>query len=138
MTEIIVVGSLFLFSLGLNAFTARWSTRKVLGINLSWASSGLIVLGRSLAALLAGFAIGYAIRLLLQGNVNQNILQLASMFVISILSFLAYWALLGKLSGKSISLWGMTKTVATETMVLVGSCTAIAIVLSTVIYLFNG
>ncbi|MCG8061004.1 MAG: hypothetical protein N0E38_14420 [Candidatus Thiodiazotropha endolucinida] len=97
MVEIGVVSILFLLSLAANALITRWSAKKVLGLEVSLVRSGLIVAGRSLAALLAGFAVGYAIRLGLQGNVAHKAVQLAGMAMVALLSFFAYWALLGKM-----------------------------------------
>ena len=48
-----------------------------------------------------------------------------------------HWVLLGKLTGKEISLWGITKTAATETVVMIGSVFVIGIVLSVIFYFFN-
>lgn len=137
MVEIGVVSILFLLSLAANALITRWSAKKVLGLEVSLVRSGLIVAGRSLAALLAGFAVGYAIRLGLQGDVAHKALQLAGMVVVALLSFFAYWVLLGKMTNTSISFWGMTKTVATETVMLLVAAFGIAIVLSFIFYTFQ-
>lgn len=137
MVEIGVVSILFLLSLAANALITRWSAKKVLGLEVSLVRSGLIVAGRSLAALLAGFAVGYAIRLGLQGDVAHKAVQLAGMVVVALLSFFAYWALLGKMTNTSISFWGMTKTVATETVMLLVAAFGIAIVLSFIFYTFQ-
>ncbi|MCG7883721.1 MAG: hypothetical protein AB2669_07235 [Candidatus Thiodiazotropha endolucinida] len=137
MVEIGVVSILFLLSLAANALITRWSAKKVLGLEVSLVRSGLIVAGRSLAALLAGFAVGYAIRLGLQGNVAHKAVQLAGMAMVALLSFFAYWALLGKMTNTSISFWGMTKTVATETVMLLVAAFGIAIVLSFIFYTFQ-
>lgn len=137
MVEIGVVSILFLLSLAANALITRWSAKKVLGLEVSLVRSGLIVAGRSLAALLAGFAVGYAIRLGLQGDVAHKAVQLAGMAMVALLSFFAYWALLGKMTNTSISFWGMTKTVATETVMLLVAAFGIAIVLSFIFYTFQ-
>ncbi len=137
MEEIGVVGILFILSLAANAIITRWSTKRVLGLEVSLVKSWLIVSGRSFAALLAGFAIGYAVRLELQGDVAYKAVQLSGMILVSCLSFLAYWVLLGKMTNTSISLWGMTKTVAAETVMLVISVVGISIVLSVIFYIFN-
>ena len=138
MAEIGVVGILFLLSLVANALVTRWSAKRVLGIEVSLLKSGLIVTGRSLAALLAGFAIGYIIRLSIQsGDNSHQAVQIMGMGIVALLSFGAYWALLGKITNTSISLWGMTKTVATETVMLVVTAFGIAIILSTIFYTFQ-
>lgn len=137
MVEIGVVSILFLLSLAANALITKWSAKKVLGLEVSLVRSGLIVAGRSFAALLAGFAVGYAIRLGLQGDVAHKAVQLAGMAVVALLSFFAYWALLGKMTNASISFWGMTKTVATETVMLLVAAFGIAIVLSFIFYTFQ-
>ena len=137
MEEIGVVGILFVISLAANAIITRWSTKRVLGLEVSLVKSWLVVSGRSFAALLAGFAIGYAVRLELQGNASYKVIQLSGMLLVSCLSFLAYWVLLGKMTNTSISLWGMTKTVAAETVMLVISVVGISIVLSIIFYIFN-
>ena len=137
MEEIGVVGILFVLSLAANATITRWSTKRVLGLEVSLVKSWLIVSGRSFAALLAGFAIGYAVRLGLQGDVPYKAIQLSGMVLVSCLSFLAYWVLLGKMTNTSISLWGMTKTVAAETVMLVICVVGISIVLSIIFYIFN-
>lgn len=137
MVEIGVVSILFLLSLAANALITRWSAKKVLGLEVSLVRSGLIVAGRSLAALLAGFAVGYGIRLGLQGDVAHKAVQLAGMVVVALLSFFAYWALLGKMTNTSISFWGMTKTVATETVMLLVAAFGIAIILSFIFYTFQ-
>ena len=99
--------------------------------------STVIVIGRSFAALLAGFVIGYAVRLGLAGEINQNAMKIAAMFVIASLSFLAYWVLLGKMTNTQISFWGMTKTVGTEAVMLSVTVIGISVVLSTVFFLFK-
>lgn len=137
MTEIGIVGILFIVSLAANALITQWSAKRVLGIDVSIVHSGVIVMGRTLAALLGGFAVGYAIRLGFQGDTGNKAIQIAGMGAVAVLSFIAYWALLGKITKTSISLWGMTKTVATETALLVVSVIGIAIVLSTVFTLFS-
>ncbi|MBL4607585.1 MAG: hypothetical protein JKY01_07130 [Pseudomonadales bacterium] len=137
MEEIGVVGILFVLSLAANATITRWSTKRVLGLEVSLVKSWLIVSGRSFAALLAGFAIGYAVRLGLQGDAPYKAIQLSGMVLVSCLSFLAYWVLLGKMTNTSISLWGMTKTVAAETVMLVICVVGISIVLSIIFYIFN-
>jgi len=137
MTEIGIVGGLFLISLVANAAITRWSTKRVLGINVSFIRSSLIVAGRSLAALLAGFSIGYVIRVGLQDETPDKVVMLSSMTIVSLLSFFAYWLLLGKMTNTSISLWGMTKTVAAETVMLIVVSSGIAIVLSFIFYTFK-
>lgn len=137
MVEIGVVSILFLLSLAANALMTRWSAKKVLGLEVSLFRSGLIVAGRSLAALLAGFAAGYVIRLGLQGDVAHKAVQLSCMVVVALLSFFAYWALLGKMTNTSISFWGMTKTVVTETVMLLVIAFGIAIILSFTFYTFQ-
>ena len=138
MGEIGVVSVLFLLSLGANALITRWSTRRVLGLDVSLLKSGTIVLGRSFAALLAGFAVGYAIRLGLQGGeIAHKVIQISGMGLVAVLSFLVYWVLLGKMTSTSISLWGMTKTVAAESVMLIVGSVGVAIVLSVLFYLFN-
>jgi len=139
MNEISIVGVLFLLSLVANAVITRWSTKRVLGLEVSLVKSSVIVVGRSLAAMLGGFAIGYGIKvgLLEGGEVNHKFIQLSGMAVVVVLSFVAYWVLLGKMTNTSISFWGMTKTVATETIMLVVVSVGIAIVLSVVFFTFS-
>lgn len=137
MSEILVLSVLFLVSLAANALVTRWSTKRVLGINLSVIKSGIIVLLRSLAALLAGFAVGYAIRVGSSGDIADKGIQVVGMALVSLFSFLAYWVLLGRFTKSSISLWGMTKTVGTETALLVLASLGIALVVSVVFVVFR-
>lgn len=139
MIEIGLVTLLFVLSVIANSIITRWSTKRVLGLNISVLSSYLIVLGRSLAALLAGLAIGYAVRIGFLGDSKESFdyLKIASMLLIACLSFFAYWFLLGKVSKTSISLWSMTKTVTAETGLLIVSVVGVSIVLSTVFFLFS-
>jgi len=137
MKEILIIAALFIASLLLNALITRWSTKRILGIEVSWLKSTLIVAGRSLCALLAGFVLGFCIRLGLTGELDQNILQISAMVVVACLSFLAYWILLGKMTKTRISLWGMTKTVGTEAVMLSVTVIGISVVLSTVFYVFE-
>lgn len=139
MVEIVAIALLFVLSLMANAVITRWSTKRVLGLDMTVMSSYLVVVGRSLAALLAGFAIGYAVRLgfLTENNGQIEYVKMAAMLLVACLSFLAYWVLLGKVSNTSISLWGMTKTVATETGMLAVSVVGVSIVLSAVFFLFS-
>lgn len=137
MIEISVVGSLFLISLAANALVTRWSARKVLGIEVSIVKSISIVVVRSLAALLAGFSVGYGIRLFLQGEIIQQSVQIIGVSIVAVLSFIIYWALLGKMTNTSISFLGMTKTVLTESVMLFGVAVGIAIFLSLSFYVFN-
>lgn len=137
MSGIAIVGILFLVSLVVNAIIARWSANKVLGVKISLLRSGLAVGGRSLAALLGGFAVGYAIKVGAQGDAPHKMIQIVGMLCVTGLSFLAYWVLLGKITNTSISLWGMTKTVATETLLLIVSAFGIALLLSAIFYLFG-
>jgi len=120
-----------------NALITKWSTKRVLGIEVSWLKSTVIVVGRSLAALLAGFVIGYAVRLGLTGEIDQNAMKITAMFAVACMSFLAYWLLLGKITNTQISFWGMTKTVGTEAVMLSVTVIGISVVLSTVFYLFE-
>lgn len=139
VVEIVAIALLFVLSLMANAVITRWSTKRVLGLDMTVMSSYLVVVGRSLAALLAGFAIGYAVRLgfLTENNGQIEYVKMAAMLLVACLSFLAYWVLLGKVSNTSISLWGMTKTVATETGMLAVSVVGVSIVLSAVFFLFS-
>ena len=142
MTEVGVIALLFVLSLAANALITRWSTKRVLGLDVSMVKAGLIVTVRSLAALLAGFSIGYGINIGLihnpegQGQ-DARYAQMGAMALVACLSFLAYWAMLGKLTNSRISFWGMTKTVATETTLLVASVVGVSVVLSTVFYFFS-
>ena len=61
MVEIGVLSILFVLSLTANALATKWPTKRGLGLEVSLVKSGLNTVGRCLAALLAGFAIGYAI-----------------------------------------------------------------------------
>lgn len=139
MIEIGLIAILFVLSLAANAIIARWSAKKVLGLDVSLVRSMSIVAGRSFAALLAGFAIGYAIRLGLaeDSGTAQNTVQMIGVGAVALLSFLAYWLLLGKMTGTNISLVGMTKTVAVETGMLFACAFAIAIIMSTMFVLFQ-
>ncbi len=139
MIEIVALALLFVLSLMANAVIIKWSTKRVLGLDISVMSSYLVVMGRSLAALLAGFAIGYAVRLglLTENNDQIEYVKIAAMLLVACLSFLAYWILLGKASKTSISFWGVTKTVATETVMLAISVVGVSVVLSTVFFLFS-
>lgn len=138
MNEIGVVAVLFLLSIAANAILTKYSTSIVLGINISLFKSSIIVAVRSFAALLSGYSVGYAIRLGLaqEQQANTNI-QIACMVLVSLFSFLAYWILLGKLSGSRISLVGITKTIAAETLFLLVSSVGVAIVLS-ILFAFFG
>ena len=139
MGEISIVGALFLLSLVANAIITRWSTKRVLGLEVSLVKSSVIIVGRSLAAMLGGFAIGYGIKVgLLEGEeIDHKFIQLSGMVTVALLSFIAYWVLLGKMTNTSISFWGMTKTVVTETTMLIIVSIGIAIVLSTIFFLFS-
>ena len=137
MKEIIFIAVLFVLSMLLNAMITRWSAKRVLGIEVSWLKSTLIITGRSLCALLAGFVVGFAIRLGLTGELDQNILQIIGMVIVAGLSFLAYWILLGKMTNTRITFWGMTKTVGTEAVMLSVTVLGISVVLSTVFYMFG-
>lgn len=138
MKEVLGLAVLFLISLGVNALMTQWSAKRVLGIQISVLKSGIVVLLRSLAALLAGFAVGYVIRIGLHGEIADKGIQVAGMVVVSILSFLAYWVLLGRFTKSSITLWGMTKTVGAETAMLSLAAVGIAVVVSTVFFVFKG
>jgi len=138
VTEIVILSVLFLVSLGVNALITRWSAKRVLGLDISVIKSGIVVLLRSLSALLAGFAVGYAIRLGSNGEMADKGIQVVGMGIVSLLSFLAYWVLLGRLTKSSITLWGMTKTVGTETALLIVAAVGIAVVVSTVTFIFKG
>ena len=137
MFEIITIAVLFVISMLLNAVITKWSTKRVLGMEVSWLKSTLIVTGRSLCALLAGFVLGFAIRLGLTGELDQNVLQITGMVIVAGLSFLAYWILLGKMTNTRISFWGMTKTVGTEAVMLSMTVIGISVVLSTLFYVFE-
>lgn len=138
MIEIGVVAVLFLLSIAANAILTKYSTSMVLGLNISLFRSSVIVAVRSFAALLSGYSVGYAIRLGLaqEQQANTNI-QIAGMVLVSLFSFLVYWILLGKLSGSRISLVGITKTIAAETLLLLVSSAGVAIVLS-ILFAFFG
>jgi len=71
MTEIGVLTLLFLLSFAANTFITLWSTKKVLGIEVSLVQSGLIVLGR----FFAGFAVGYAIRIAWKNDSQSHLLM---------------------------------------------------------------
>lgn len=143
MKGIGAIGALFVLSMAANVFITRWSAKRILGLDVPVVKSGLIVLGRSLAALLAGFAVGYAIRLgfasdgVGEGTVVARTIQMSGMMLVACLSFLAYWLLLGKMTNTQISLWGMTKTVAAESTMLVISVVGVSLVLSTLFVLFK-
>lgn len=129
MDNLVVVGLLFVVSTVGSALLQKWSTRKVLGIDISIFKSSILVLGRSLAALFIGFAIGYLIRIL-RADLDPDWIRLVGMGVVTVLSFLIYWILLGKLTKRQVSLVGMTKTVALEGVLLVCAVVAIALLLS--------
>jgi len=139
MSTILFIGVIFVLSLIANAYVAQWSTKKVMGIDISLVNSGLVVTGRTFASLLAGFAIGYAINIGLTGNADsvEGMIKIMAMSIVSIFSFLVYWALLGKFTKTKISLWGMTKTAATETVVMLSSVVVISLILSSLYFMFN-
>lgn len=139
LIEIISIAVLFVISLVANAIITKWSAKRVLGLDLTNFSASLVVIGRSLAALLAGFSIGYAIRLGFLPEVEGDLeyIKLAMMLFVACLSFLAYWALLGRVSKTRISFLGMAKTVATETVMLVVSVVGVSLVISSAFFLFS-
>ena len=143
MKGIGAIAALFVLSMTVNVFITRWSAKRVLGLDVTVVKSGLIVLGRSLAALLAGFAVGYAIQLGFvpdgggEGTVVARNIQMSGLMLVACLSFLVYWLLLGKMTHTQISLWGMTKTVAAESTMLVISVVGVSLVLSTLLVLFK-
>lgn len=130
MNELLVISALFLVSLLSNALVAKWSTEKVLGVDVSIVKSLFLVGTRSLAGLLAGFAVGYTVSFIIQGDVQEDLLMFVAMVIVSFLSFGVYWLLLGRLTGKKISFWAVTKTVAAETIYMVVFIIALAIFLS--------
>lgn len=137
MKEILLIGLLFIASMLGNTVVAKYSTNKVLGIDISYMRSGFIVLARFMASLLAGFACGYALKVGFGiEQVEHKNFQILGMVAIASLSFLVYWLLLGKLTKSKISLWGMTKTFLTETTIMGAVAVILAIILSTFFVVF--
>lgn len=137
MKEILVVFTFFVTSLLLNALVTKYSAKKVLGIELSFLKSNLVVLGKSLAMLLAGFCVGYGIKLGFDGKTELKSVKLIALSSVTLLSFFVYWFLLGKISETRISFWGMTKTVITETSIMIGAIIGISLILAIFITLFG-
>lgn len=137
MKEILAVFALFIVSLTLNALVTKYSAKKILGIELSFFKSNLVVLGKSFAMLLAGFCVGYAIKIGFNGNTELKSVKLIALSTVTLLSFLVYWYLLGRISETRISLWGMTKTVFTETTIMIGSIIGISLILAIFITIFG-
>jgi len=141
MAQFLVVGFVFVFSLFVDSLLTRWASNKILGVKVTIVQSGVIVLGRSASALLAGFAIGVAISMAFgskEVDVTTQVVQIGGMLIVALFSFLAYWALLGKFSGMKISAWGATKTIATENAVLFVCVLSIAIIFSIMFTFFEG
>lgn len=137
MKEILSVFGLFIISLLLNAIVTKYSAKKVLGIELSFLKSNLVVLGKSLAMLLAGFCVGYGIKIGFNGATELKSAKLIALSSVTLLSFFVYWYLLGRISATRITLWGMTKTVITETGIMIGSIVGIALILAIFITAFG-
>lgn len=137
MNEITIVCALFLVSLGANAFITRYSAQRILGVEISLLKSGVVVFGRTLAALLAGFCVGLGLKVGFDANIDLKWVKLGALALMTSLSFIAYWFLLGKMSKTQISFWGMTKTAATETAIMIGAIIAIAFVLSILMLIFG-
>lgn len=135
--EIVILCLLFSFSLLTNAVISKWSTRKFIGIELSLFKSGFLVLTRTLAALVAGFCIGYAVKVGFLGTGDFKSLQIVGVLMVSLLSFFIYWILLQKVSGKKVQAIEMVKSVAAEAGVLAIGIIVLALILSTIFVLLK-
>lgn len=137
MTEILIVAGLMVLSMVFNSMISRWSARRFIGIELSFMKANFLVLSRSLAALLAGFCVGYAIKLGFNSGEEMRGVKIVGVLLMSLVSFFIYWGLMQKVSGKKIELLTMIKSVAAEAGVLIVSIVAISIVLSTIFVLLK-
>lgn len=135
--EILVVAVLFIVSIGFNALIARYSTKKVLGIEMSFFKSSLVVIGRTLAALLAGFCVGYGVKVAFASEVDMKWVQLTGLLLMTGLSFVAYWILLGKVTQTKIPFVGMAKTAIAETGLTIVSIIGVSVIISILLVLFN-
>lgn len=135
--EIVVLCLLFGVSLSVNAVISKWSAKKFIGIELSVVRSAVLVTSRTLAALVAGFCLGYAIKIGIIGKEHTEFktFKLIGVLVMSTVSFFVYWFLLQKIGGKKIQLSVMVKSVAFEAGILLGGIIGIALLLSTVLVL---
>lgn len=127
---------IFVVSLLVSAVLVRWSTRKALGIKLSFKRSIWLVLARTVVALIGGFALGNALRLANQeGLVEQKGVQIIVFCVIGMFSFLVYYFILGKISGQPVPLAGFAKSVGLETGTFMLLLIAFSFVVSTLLHL---
>lgn len=136
MDIFIVTAGIVVASLVLNALVTKWSTKRMLGLEVSVFKSVLVVATRSCAALLAGLAIGYLIKAgSSKENLPTDLVQIAGVIFVGALSFFVYWLTLGKVTGTKVHVWAMTKTVAVETGVMIAAVIALSLVISLVLVL---
>lgn len=131
----ITVVFLFIVSLVVSTWLARWSNRRVLGVDPGWVKQGGLVLARTGAATIAGFALGKVISLGMQGQAVGLVeaVQYAGLGLAGVASFLLYWLLLGRVANKPIPFLGMLKAVTLEsvaawTLIVLGAFAVSALV----------
>ncbi len=118
MAAVISVLVIFVVSLVVSTWLARWSSRRALGVDQGWIKQGGLVLARTAAATVVGFALGKAISLGMAGQPVGVLeaMQYAGLALAGVASFLIYWALLGKVSNRTIPFLGMVRAVTLESV----------------------
>ena len=110
------VGALVFVGIGMSidAFVTRMSAKKSIGTTLSWLQGYLLVISRTLVALVGGFAVGNLIRAAIGGDVAPEIEQVVISCIVSVISFVCYWWMMRKTTRKKVPIRQMIKTVFLE------------------------
>jgi hypothetical protein len=127
---------LVFLGLVISTVLVRRSSRKAMGLDLTWVQSFKVVLVRGIVALGLGFVIGKLVFLSIQyGLLSEYVLKDHPFFSVVIMlicglgSFVAYQWIVGRISGRSIRITSLIKTVLYESGYFVLSMFALLVII---------
>lgn len=129
---------LVFLGLVISTVLVRRSSQKAMDLDLTWIQSFKVVLVRGIVALGLGFGIGKLAFLSIQyGLLSESVLRDHSLFSVAVVlfcglgSFVAYQWIVGMISGRSIRIILLIKTVLYESGYFVLSMLALLVILIT-------
>lgn len=127
---------LVFLGLVISTVLVRRSSRKAMDLDLTWVQSFKVVLVRGIVALCLGFGIGKLVFLSIQyGLLSESVLRDHSFVSVVVVllcglgSFVAYQWIVGRISGRSIRITSLIKTVLYESGYFVLSMFVLLVIL---------
>ncbi|HBV5018489.1 TPA: hypothetical protein MDZ88_004741 [Klebsiella pneumoniae] len=121
---------LVFLGLGISTVLVRRSSRKGMDLELTWLQSLKVVLVRGAVALGLGFGIGRLVLMGMQyGFLSESVLREHALVICGLGSFVAFQWIIGRISGRSISVVSVIKAVMYESGYFVLSMLILLVIL---------